>query len=54
MTMINSIILQMIGGIKTESSDLHKFSDIRIKYITRFIRKYHKIDALTPLKNLIA
>ena len=31
---------------------LHKFSDIRIKYITRFIRKYHKIDALTPLNEL--
>ena len=31
---------------------LHKFSDIRIKFITMFIRKYHKIDALKPLKKL--
>lgn len=31
---------------------LHKFSDIRIKFITRYIEKYHEVKELTPLKGL--
>ena len=37
---------------KGKFQTLHKFSDIRIKFIIRFIRKYYKIDTLKPLKNI--